>query len=348
MLDMNQAGPPATLMLQEARQAADCISTQISENSAAFHAVGERLRTLKPRALITCGRGSSDHAATYLRYLVELHLGLITSSVSPSVRSVYGVSQDMSGYVFVAISQSGRSPDLLAATRSAKAAGAYVVALVNVVDSPLAELADDCLPLHAGAERSVAATKSYLCTLAASLQLVAYWSESSVLAENMLCLPGSLRLAWGQDWSVLTQALVEAEHLLVLGRGIGLSAAQEVALKFKETCGLHAEAFSSAEFCHGPKALLQRPLPVLMLCQSDATERWSLHLARELNEYAAPLVLAGASLPGVVSLPCLPFAPAVMPFVLVLGLYKVAAQVAIARGLDPDCPPLLRKVTETN
>src|SRR4029077_14707969 len=163
---------------------------------------------------------------------------------------------DLSGTVMLAISQSGASPDLLAAVASARAAGARIVALVNAESSPLAQLADDLLPLHAGPERSVAATKSYIASLAALAQLVASWSEDHELTAALRETPALLARAWQLDWSAAVARLVTATNLYVIGRGIGLGVAQGAALKFKEACGLHAEALSAAELRHGPMALV--------------------------------------------------------------------------------------------
>src|SRR5690606_19050866 len=138
---------------------------------------------------------------TFGKALIETRLGLVTASVSPSVGSVYGVRQRLGDALFIAISQSGRSPDLLRNTQAAREAGARVVALVNAADSPLAALADVVVPLHAGPERSVAATKSYLASLSALLQLVAAWDEDPALATALPALPAALRAAWDCDWS---------------------------------------------------------------------------------------------------------------------------------------------------
>jgi len=161
----------------------------------------ERLRQAPPRAVVTCARGSSDHAATFARYLIETRLGLLTSSAAPSVSSVYDARTDLAGAVVLAISQSGASPDLLATVSSARAAGAYIVALVNAETSPLAQLADALIPLCAGTERSVAATKSYIASLAAIVHLVASWSRDAQLAAALQQAPDLLERAWQLDWS---------------------------------------------------------------------------------------------------------------------------------------------------
>ncbi|HVC02297.1 MAG TPA: SIS domain-containing protein [Steroidobacteraceae bacterium] len=345
------AGDPrrveATRMFREAAEAADCVRTQIEGNAALQARLGARLRGLRPRALVTCARGSSDHAATFARYLAETRLGLLSSSISPSVSSVYGVRQDLGGCLFLAFSQSGRSPDLIAAAESAARAGAVVVALVNDPDSPLARAASEVLPLHAFPETGVAATKSYIAMLAASLQLIAAWSGDAALGASIHAAPALLERAWALDWSAGLEPLAGAEHLLVVGRGLGLSIAQEAALKLKETCGLHAEAFSGAELRHGPMALVGPTVPVFAFLQDDATRAGLERLARDLLATGVPLILAGGALDGALNLPSLVCEPQLAPMLQALSFYRLANALAAARGLDPDAPPGLAKVTET-
>ncbi len=305
------------------------------------------LRAFRPRAVLTSARGSSDHAATFARYLIETSLGLVTSSASPSVSSVYGVRQDLNQCVFLVISQSGRSPDLLSAAAAAKASGALVVALVNAEDSPLAAAADHVIPLRAGAELSVAATKSYICALAAIVHLVAHWSSNASLLRAFANAPAQLAAAWQLDWQPMVDALTPAQNLFVLGRGLGLAVAQEAALKFKETCGLHAEAFSSAEVRHGPMALLQNNLPVLMFSQDDETRPGLEALAQEWSAEGVQLLMAGHALTGVKTLPTPETDAVIAPLLLAQTFYRWAATLAVARGHDPDHPPHLKKVTET-
>src|SRR5262249_40054435 len=153
-------------------------------NSDSMLELGERLRQRAPRAVVTCARGSSDHAATFAKYLLETRLGIVTASAAPSVSSLYEARLDLRDMVLLAISQSGASPDLLAAVDNAKAAGAFVVALVNTESSPLAQAAHCAIGLRAGIEHSVAATKSYIASLAAIIHLVAAWSQDArLLAE---------------------------------------------------------------------------------------------------------------------------------------------------------------------
>ena len=337
-----------TWMHSEAAEAASAVARQFAANATTIDALVERLRANPPRFIVTCARGSSDHAATYGKYLFETTLGLVTASASPSVGSVYAVQPKLHGALFVVISQSGKSPDLLRNAEIAKAAGAHVVALVNVADSPLAKLAHTVLPLHAGPETSVAATKSYLCSLAALLQLSARWSGDERLLAAVDALPDAMRAAWAQDWSPLVSGLRLADHLFVLGRGLGLGGAQEAALKFKETCGLHAEAFSSAEVKHGPMAIVGPDFPVLVFAQDDDIGAGTAAVAAEFQARGAPVWLArpGASGPGVLPLPASPH-PACTPILTVQAFYGAANALSIARGHDPDVPPHLNKVTET-
>lgn len=340
--------PTTTKMYAEAAEAADAVARQFAANGAVIDALVARLKHSPPRFIVTCARGSSDHAATYGKYLFETTLGLITASASPSVGSVYAVRPQLEGALFLVISQSGKSPDLLRNAEIAKAAGAIVVALVNVADSPLARLADTVIPLHAGPENSVAATKSYLCSLAALLQLAAHWSGDAALLAAIGELPDAMRAAWRQDWSSLVSGLRLAQNLFVLGRGLGLAAAQEAALKFKETCGLHAEAFSSAEVKHGPMAIVGPDFPVLVFAQDDDTGEGTAAVATEFRARGAPVWLArpGAQGAGVLPLPVSRH-PACTPLLTVQAFYGAVNALAVARGHNPDVPPHLNKVTET-
>ncbi len=307
-----------------------------------------KLRRLAPRAVITCARGSSDHAATYAKYLIETRAGVLTASAAPSVSSVYGVSQDLRGCLFIAISQSGRSPDLLAAVAAAKAAGATILALCNSPDAPLIAAADLVIELRAGVETSVAATKSYLATLAALIRLVAAWRQDAELESALDALPAQMDRSWALDWSAALAPLESAAHLYVVGRGLGLGAAQETALKCKETCGLHAEAFSSAELRHGPYALLGAGFPALLLAQPDATQAGVAALGAELARRGVPVAdrrRACGTAP--MMLPTVPAIAEIAPILLVQSAYRLIAALALRRGFDPDHPPHLRKVTET-
>jgi glucosamine--fructose-6-phosphate aminotransferase (isomerizing) len=336
-----------TGMFQEAASASDAVRAQLERDAPAIARIGAELRRLAPRTVITCARGSSDHAATYAKYLIETRARVLTASAAPSISSVYGVAQDLRGCLFIALSQSGRSPDLLASVAAAKAAGATILALCNSPDAPLIAAADLVIELRAGLEASVAATKSYLATLAALLRMVAAWTQDAALASALDTLPALMDRSWALDWSAALPALEPAAHLYVVGRGLGLGAAQELALKCKETCGLHAEAFSSAELRHGPYALLGPGFPALLLAQHDATRAGVEDLGAELARRGLCVMMAGAEIPGAIALPTIDTLPEIGPVLQVQSAYRLIATLSVRRGFDPDRPAHLRKVTET-
>ncbi len=337
-----------TLMYREAHEAADVVARQFAANEAVVTALAQTLRAQPPRFIVTCARGSSDHAAAYAKYVFETQLGIVTASASPSVTSIYAAEQQWRDALFIAISQSGKSPDLLRNAQAAKLAGARVVALVNVEDSPLAAIADTVIPLHAGPERSVAATKSYIAALAAVLHLCARWHGDPALVAALHRLPDALRAGWDADWSPLSEGLLDAHNLFVVGRGFGLGIALEAALKFKETCGLHAEAFSAAEVKHGPMALVGPAFPVLVFAQDDDTLQGTLAVADEFRRRGAQVFVAAPGVDGAGTLPVPGGLPAMCtPLLIVQSFYRAASELALRRGFNPDVPPHLNKVTET-
>ncbi len=344
---VSTSGAERSLMFKEAAEGPAVVRRLLSCNAEICAEAGRRLRALHPHTVVTCGRGSSDHAATFAKYLIETRLGLPTASAALSVSSVYEAFPTFDGVVFLVISQSGRSPDLVKAVRAAKAGGAVVVALVNAPDSPVEQLADLFIPLRAGPETSVAATKSYIASLAAVTQLIAAWTGDEGLSVALAEAPTMLGLAWRLDWSAGVEALLDAQGLYVIGRGLGYGVAQEAALKLKETAGLHAEAFSAAEVRHGPMAIVGPGFPVLMLAQDDETLESVSALAAEFTGRGARVVAAGFDAAGSLHLPTETTHPVLQPLLMIQSFYRMAASLAVARGFDPDRPPHLRKVTET-
>ncbi len=336
-----------TRIFREAADAPAVVRSQLNANRDAVEQLGDVVREFAPRAVVTCARGSSDHAATYARYLIETRTGLLASSAAPSISSLYASKADLEAVLFVAISQSGASPDLLAAASAARDGGALVVALVNAEGSPLARAASYAIPLRAGVEASVAATKSYIASLAAIVHFVGSWTQDRTLLNALDLVPDQLELAWQLDWGVAVEQLRSANSLYVVGRGLGLGIAQEAALKFKETCGLHAEAFSAAELRHGPIALVRRGFPVLAFAQHDETREDVEALAGEISRLGADVMLAGSEVPGVLTLPTLRAHPAIEPLLMIQSFYRLVNALAAARGRDPDRPPHLSKITET-
>lgn len=338
-----------SLMLREASEAPAVVARQIVANAEICRDLVKRLKAAPPRFAVTCARGSSDSAAMFAKYLLEIRLGLVVASVGPSVGSIYGGKPQVEGALFLAISQSGRSPDLIRLAEAAGDGGALTVALTNDPASPLAERCEVVLPLHAGPEKSVAATKSYIASLAALLQLLAAWSGDAALARAVERLPDDLADALKRDWRPAVATLADVQSLYVVGRGAGYAAAQEAALKLKETCGLHAEAMSAAEIMHGPWTLAGPEFPVIMFSQHDEALASLSTLAANLTARGVSLFAAGpVKADGAMRLPSAdglhPFA---QPIALVQSFYPLAEALARARGRDPDHPPHLLKVTET-
>ncbi|HUH77717.1 MAG TPA: SIS domain-containing protein, partial [Devosia sp.] len=313
---VEERDPAATAMFREAAQSAIAVECMLAANRSALSRLGSRLRTLEPRAVVTCARGSSDNAATYARHLIETRLGVLSSSAALSVGSVYGTGPSLTGSLYVAISQSGMSPDLLASVKQAKLNGAFTVAFVNEVDSPLAELADEVFALSAGKEHSVAATKSCIVSFAALALLVAAWAGDASLAEAIDALPETLAQAWALDWNVASDLLADSVNLYTLGRGPGLGVAQETALKLKETCGIHAEAISTAEVLHGPMALAKPGFRSLVFAQNDAARAGTLAMAQSLVDRGAAVLIAGADLAGAQALPFIATHAAIEPILM--------------------------------
>jgi len=337
-----------TRMFAEAAEVPAIVAAQLRDNADIIARAVERLRAHPPTLALICGRGSSDNAGVYARYLIETRMGVVTSPAPLAISSVYGGAPRVDGGVCLAISQSGKSPDLVAAASAARSGGAFVIALVNAEGSPLAQVADITIPLRAGPELSVAATKSFITSLTAIAHLVAEWSGDAELKAGLAALPDQLDAAWKQDWSPALAMLEAATNLYVVGRGVGFGAAREAALKLKETCGLHAEAFSAAEVRHGPMALVQAGFPVLVLAQSDVTRDDAEDLASEFAARGAQVCISGKIAdPRVISLPSTPGHPMLEPILLTQSFYGLAARLSVARGFDPDRPPYLNKVTET-
>jgi glucosamine--fructose-6-phosphate aminotransferase (isomerizing) len=336
-------------MHDEAREAPAAVARLMAADRGAYTSLGEQLRTNPPRSALTVARGSSDHAAHYMAYLVMARLGRLVTSLPMSLVTLYQSKLDCDGLVSWAFSQSGRSPDLIAPTRFLREGGARTVAVVNDAGSPLAEAAQWVLPLHAGAETSVAATKSYIAQLVAGARIVAHWQDDAALLAALQALPEVLARAADADWSPLVEALVHADKLFVIGRGTSLAIAMEAALKFKEVCGIQAEAFSGAEVKHGPMALIDEGYPLLVFAPRGPAQAGLLQLADEMRcrgarvLVAAPVGTPGAELPLVVA-----GHEDLDPIAAIQSYYLAVEALARARGLDPDKPRHLNKVTLTH
>lgn len=316
--------------------------------------VADTLRTADCPFIVTLARGSSDNAVTFFGYLTGKYLGLPVASLPPSLLTVYGSGIRVENALAVAVSQSGRSEDVRLSLEALEAAGALSVAITNDADSPLAGAADHHLDQGAGEEQAVAATKTFTSQMMLLALLVAYWSGDKELLSGLQAVPGAMRKLLAEREAVNHAALrlTHATDAYVLGRGYSFGTAQEVALKLKETSYMGTQAYSSAEFQHGPIAAISPREPVILLALSDATLQSNSEVAARLVELQADLtvassdrsLLAGAHAP-------VPLPPGLDPvtesFLLVLAGQLLALNLAVARGHDPDRPRNISKVTRT-
>ena len=336
-------------MLDEALEAPAAIARQLEQDEAAYASFGALLREQVPSALLTVARGSSDHAAHFMAYLIMARMGRLVTSLPMSLITLYQSQIVCDGLVSLAFSQSGQSPDLVAPTRFFSAGGARTAAFVNDAQSPLAKAAQWVFPLHAGREASVAATKSFIAQLVAGARLVAAWQDDVVLQAAVSALPGVLARAARHDWTAALDALIDADRLFVIGRGTGLAIAQEAALKFKETCAIQAEAFSGAEVKHGPMALVDEGYPLLLFAPRGPAQAGLLMLADEMRARGARVLLAApAGTPGSQLAIAESTSIELDPIAAIQSFYPMVEALARARGFDPDKPRHLAKVTRTH
>lgn len=335
-------------MAREVAEIPEAAARFLARSRPAVAEAAAALRAADPRLFVTVARGSSDHAASYLKYCIELASGVPVASVGPSVASVYGRVLRLSGAACIGISQSGRSPDLVEMMRAAGAGGALTIAITNQPEAPMAATSRHCLPLCAGEERSVAATKTFVTSALAGLALLAEWTGDGALHKAVADAPEAFARALALDWAPLAARLARAQSLYVLGRGPAFAMASEAALKFKETCGLHAEAYSAAEVLHGPAAIVQAAFPVLAFGVEDAALPGLLATAERLAAQGADVFVTAGTAQGATTLPHVPgLHPSLAPLALIVGFYGFIEGLARRRGFDPDLPPHLRKVTET-
>ncbi|MCF6776655.1 SIS domain-containing protein [Thiotrichales bacterium 19X7-9] len=341
-----------SVMEKEALSTPEKIHNQLTKNVHLWQEVVDKMKANEPSFAVTIARGSSDHAATFAKYLFEINLNLVTASAAPSTVTIYNQVLKMQNALVVAISQSGQSPDICQFFQTATESGAQTIALVNRKNSPLASIATNPIPVWADKEHAIAATKSFIATLVALIQFIAMYQNNKQLLQALNRLPEYLEACTKMNWTAAIDALYLSSNTYITARGYGLPIAQEAALKLKETSNLHAEAFSSAELLHGPFALVKRHFPVLIFAQNDASLKGTLDVTKKMTELGAKTLFA---MPGkvehLISSTRLPMPeslhPILDPLLVIQSFYIMAARLAKARGLNPDKPENLMKVTET-
>jgi glucosamine--fructose-6-phosphate aminotransferase (isomerizing) len=335
-----------TFMRRETAEAGQAVAKLLREEAETFVEIRRIFARNKPGFITTTARGSSGHAASFFKYLFEISAGRPVADIGPSVTSVYGASLDLTGSLHFTVSQSGGSPDIIAMQAAAAKGGATTVAVVNVTDSPLAREADIVLPLHAGPEHSVAATKSCIAAAAALAAVAGHIADDEALLGGLENLPSALDGALGHVPETLVSRLASVKSMFTAGRGPGLAMALEAALKAKETSAIHAEAFSLAEVMHGPIRLIDTDFPVVAFMGSDKALEANCNAAEHLRRLGADVTTIGISDNNTLKSPTTGHG-FVDPLVGLASYYDLIEHVSIAKGFDPDKPFNLKKVTRT-
>jgi glucosamine--fructose-6-phosphate aminotransferase (isomerizing) len=336
-----------TKMKQEIAEIPSAVDRLLTSGDADIKRISSELRDSDLRCLLSVARGSSDHACTYLKYAAELLLGLPMASVGPSLASVYGASLKADGMLCFSVSQSGKSPDITRMTRSLTKSGATTLAITNHPGSPLSEAASATVPIHAGPELSVAATKTFVTSLVAGLWLLAELKADTGLLAAIRNLPAHLKDAVACDWR---EAAPENDigSLFTLGRGPSWAVSNEAALKFKETCQIHAESYSSAEVLHGPVSIVSQGFPVIAFAAADAAEQAVVDVADKLSQMGAAVFVNSEKAQRANVLPIVRTDHWLTdPIASIVSFYGLVEHVAGLQGINPDASRHLNKVTET-
>ena len=345
------ASTAGVLMEREIAEQPTMFGRLLSASDPQIAEAANVVRQREPSVVLIVARGTSDHAALYLKYLVEVHLGLPVGLCSPSAHTLYGANPWGPRAMVIGISQSGGSPDLVATLAAARAAGATTLALTNAPASELAHVAELSVDVRAGAELSVAATKSYTAELLAVYRLVEAFKGRRRGADG---LPEAAAAAVATSPAAVAQVvgdLTLASHLVVTGRGFAYPTAREAALKLMETCYLPTLAFSAADLRHGPFALLSPHVPTIVLTPAGRGAAAMMELVASIVATGSPVITVG---PGparagtrqhVATQHQLP--EDLAPIVDIIPLQLLALALARSKGLDPDTPRALQKVTET-
>lgn len=337
-----------SLMLSEANESPEAVERLLHNEAKGIAEVGAWLRDCPPALVTMAARGSSDHAATFFKYLMEVSTGIPVASIGPSVASVYKRKLHLPSAVHFTVSQSGASPDIVALQAAAKEGGARTVAIVNVADSPVAREADLTILLGAGPEKSVAATKSFITSAAALAAIVSSAAGDAGFAGGLAGLPDALSRTSMIDMGEARDIIAASRSLYACGRGTGLGIAMEAALKCKETAGLHAEAFSTAEIMHGPLRLVEHGFPVIGFVQEDKSFDNNCEAMQKLTALGArTITFSSRPVSGISVLVPSTGHGLLDPLVALLPAYRLIEAVTRQNGFDPDQPANLLKVTET-
>lgn len=343
-----------TLMLEEIYQQPQAVATAIERENANAAALVSALREREIRRVVIAARGTSDHAATYAKYLFEITCGVPVTLAAPSVATLYDAHVDYGGSLMLGISQSGQATDVVQTLSAARSGGALTACITNVEGSPLTGVSDFTLLCHAGEERAVAATKTYTTALALVALVAGQWSNRLDLLNGLRAAPDAMRVALTLD-APITQAVERYRYMhdcAVLARGLNQATALEAALKMTETSYLMAKAYSMADFLHGPVAIVSEGFPCFLYAPDGRAYPSMVELALKLRGRGAEIVVFARS-PEILELATRPVEVAVevnellSPLVYIVPGQLWACYLSQARGLNPDRPRGLSKVTLT-
>src|SRR5262245_28078549 len=324
----------------------------LTAGATAIAAVAAEVARRAPRFVLFTARGTSDNAALYGKYLVGVRLQLPVGLTSPSTTTVYGARPALADCLVVAVSQSGGSPDLIESTRVARECGALTLAVTNAPDSPLAAVAELQLDVLAGPELSVPATKTYTAQLLTLYLFVDFWRSGQGQAARLIPKLAAALLGRGDEVAALAHRYRFPDRLVTTARGYAYPTAREAALKIMETSYIAAHAFSGADLLHGPLAMVDAKIPVIAIVPAGAGGTALRPVLDRLIAQSADLCVVGADdavRRGTVGFTLPADVPEeVSPMLEILPLQLLAYEIAIGRGLDPDLPRSLAKVTETH
>ena len=337
-------------MLDEIREQPEVLERTIRNESEKIKKLGEFLRN-EINLIILVARGSSDNASLFGRYLLEITCGIPVSLSAPSVFTLYNAKLNLNRTLVIGVSQSGEGTDINAILESAKKSGAFTLSITNEANSTMAKITDETLLIHAGREKSVAATKTYTGQMLHFYMLAAQLANEKIAFEKIPAFASQV-LQLKSKVEELVERYVFMENCVVVGRGMNYGNSYEFALKLMETCYVVAERFSTADFFHGPLAIIERRFPVILFAPQGVTKQSSIDLLKRLQELHADS-LAITSEPEIAALSSrsLLMPPEIdeflspIPFIIPAQLF--AALLSEAKGINPDAPRSLSKVTKT-
>lgn len=343
-----------TLMWQEIHEQPEVLGRCVQKNAILIQKIAAEVKKREITSIVIAARGTSDHAAVYGKYLFEILTGLPVSLAAPSVITMYGRTLKYGKTLVIGVSQSGRAGDVGEVIDAASREGALTVAVTNAEDSPLAQKAGIHLFCNAGPEKSVAATKTFTAELLLLGRLAAQIAGNTAVLRQFDSIPERMKAAFETAPQIkqVVQRYRFMKECFVLARGVNYPVALEAALKIQETAYVRAKAFATSDFHHGPMAMLERELPVIIFAPSGPSQIDVLELAAKAKEARSDILMISDSKEVCAMGDCSICTPAagsdfISPFVNAAVAQMFACELSLLKGLDPDTPRMLNKVTIT-